>query len=34
MRQEALLREREIKDDRWVDTAIYSLLEDEYRSAR
>jgi RimJ/RimL family protein N-acetyltransferase len=34
MRQEALLREREIKDDRWVDTAIYSLLEDEYRSAQ
>lgn len=31
MRQEALLREREIVDGRWADTAIYALLEDEHR---
>ncbi len=32
MRQEALLRETEINKDEWSDTAIFALLENEYRA--
>ena len=31
MTQEALLRETEISDGEWADTAVFGLLEQEYR---
>ena len=34
MRQEALLRETEIFKGEWADTAVYAILEQEFRSAR
>jgi RimJ/RimL family protein N-acetyltransferase len=32
MRQEALLRETEIFKGEWTDTAVYAILEQEYRA--
>lgn len=34
MRQEALLRQRELVEDEWHDMAIYALLASEYEAAR
>ena len=34
MRQEALLRQTEVAQGEWTDTAVYAILEQDFRAAR